>query len=305
MSVAKATEGTRALRPPLAVARDYVALTKPSINRMCLVMAAGGMFLAHGRTEVGLGPWQVVLALLGTALAVASANALNMWLERGPDQKMKRTADRPLAAARISERGALVFGLALGAVAVGVLAAGSNLVTTIVGALAIVSYVGVYTPMKYRHPMALVVGAIPGAVPPLMGWTAVTGTLDTPALVLFGILFVWQMPHFLAIAVFRGHDYEAAGIRTVPAVRGNVVARRQAIAWAIVLVPTSLALVATGVTGSLYMIVAAGLGLGFLAYTLRPLDRPSPARWAYRLFFASLVYLPALVVALALDVLIA
>ncbi|MFO0748800.1 MAG: heme o synthase [Myxococcota bacterium] len=292
-------------RSKVAVLRDYVALTKPAINRMCLIMAGGGMFLASRTTPgAGLGIGQALLALVGTALAIASANALNMWLERDTDRLMKRTKDRPLASDRISPDGALAFGVVLGVVAVVMLALGTNLATTLVGGLAIVSYVGVYTPMKYKAPLALVVGAIPGAVPPLMGWTAVTGRLDLPALVLFGVLFIWQIPHFIAIAVFRGHDYEAAGIRTVAAVRGVRVARRQAIAWAVAIVPMSLLLVPTGVAGWVYGASAAVLGIAFAAFAVRPILKgaaPSPARWARRLFVASLIYLPALVLALTLD----
>jgi len=302
------TAETPPSRSPLLVMRDYVALTKPAINRMCLLMTAGGMFLAprdaDGAFAIGLG--RALFALLGTALAVASANALNMWLERDSDRLMRRTKDRPLAARRISESGALAFGVALGVASVAVLALATNLATTVIGLLAIVSYVGVYTPLKYQHPLALVVGAVPGAVPPLMGWTAVTGTLDTPGLVLFAILFVWQMPHFIAISVVRRRDYDGAGIRTVPGVRGLKVAKLQALAWSILLVPTSLALVQTEVAGILYGVVAAIASLAFLALTALGLrnDTTADNRWAQRLFVASLVYLPVLIAGLTADVLL-
>ena len=290
----------RAGRGPLDVVRDYVALTKPSINRMSLLMTAGGLALAP--REVGV--WAFVWALVGTALAVGSANALNMWWERGSDRLMKRTADRPLAAGRISDTGALAFGLAIGALAVLVLALGTNALTTALGVFALASYVVVYTPLKYRSPLALVVGAIPGAVPPLMGWTAATATLDPAGLALFGTLFVWQMPHFIAIAIFRKHDYAAAGIRVVTVVRGNTAAKRQAVAWAALLLPVSLALTPLGVTSWLYAAVAGAIGVAFLGYAalgLRTAALPD-ARWAYRLFIGSLLYLPALVAGLILDV---
>lgn len=293
-------------RGALPVMRDYIALTKPAINRMCLIMTAGGMFLADrgGDTTRGLGLAQAFFGLLGTALAVASANALNMWLERETDRLMRRTKDRPLAAQRISSEGALVFGVALGLAAVGVLAIWTNLATTLIGLFAIVSYVGVYTPLKYKAPLALAVGAIPGAVPPLMGWTAVTGTLDAPGLVLFAVLFVWQMPHFIAISIVRRRDYAAAGILTVPGVRGLANAKWQALAWSVLLVPASLALCWTGVAGAIYGVTAAVAGTIFLALTA--IGMPSDAqenRWAQRLFIASLVYLPVLVLGLAIDVL--
>lgn len=298
---------TTPVRGPLFVARDYVALTKPAINRMCLLMAAGGMFLApraaDGSFAIGLGA--AVLGLIGTALAVASANALNMWLERDTDKLMRRTKDRPLAAQRISADGALIFGVALGVVSVIVLAFATNLATTLIGLLAIVSYVGIYTPMKYKAPLALVVGAIPGAVPPLMGWTAVTGSLDAPGLVLFAVLFVWQMPHFIAISVVRRRDYEMAGIRTVPGVRGLVVAKWQALAWSVLLVPTSLALCLTGVTGVVYGVVAGIASAAFLAMTALGLrDHGAENKWAHQLFVASIIYLPVLIAGLAVDVLL-
>lgn len=289
------------------MARDYVALTKPAINRMCLLMAAGGMFLANGHLPgaVPLGVGTALLGLLGTALAVASANALNMWLERDSDKLMRRTKDRPLAARRISADGALLFGVALGVVSVAVLALATNLATTLIGLLAIVSYVGIYTPLKYKAPLALVVGAIPGAVPPLMGWTAVTGTLDAPGLVLFAVLFVWQMPHFIAISVVRRRDYDLAGIRTVPGVRGLTVAKWQALAWSVLLVPTSLALCLTGVAGMVYGITAGVASVGFLVMTALGLrDHGTENRWAHQLFLASLIYLPVLIAGLAIDVLL-
>lgn len=285
-------------RRPTDVIRDYVSLTKPSINRMCLLMTAGGLALAPTAVET----WRFVWALVGTALAVASANALNMWWERGSDRLMKRTQDRPLAAGRISDNGALTFGVAIGALSIVILALGTDPLTTALGVFALVSYVLVYTPLKYRSPLALVVGAIPGAVPPLMGWTAATQTLEPAGLALFATLLVWQMPHFIAIAMFRKHDYAAAGIQVVTVVRGNRVAKWQAIAWTVALIPTSLLLTPLGVTGALYAAFAGVAGLAFLFIAVRGLYARNDARWAYRLFFASLIYLPVIVTGLILDV---
>jgi protoheme IX farnesyltransferase len=296
----------------LARLADLVALTKPSINRMCLLMVAGGMFLAFPPdATIASRLVPIIGGLLGTALAVGSANALNMWFERHTDALMRRTRNRPLPAGRLAPRTALVFGLVLGLVGIATLALTTNAVTTLIGALAIVSYAWVYTPLKFRAPLALAIGAIPGAVPPLMGWTAIRGTLDLPAdapgLVLFGILFVWQMPHFLAIAVFRQQDYDDAGIRTVPSVRGLRVTKVQAIAWAATLLPVSLLLLPLGVAGLVYGVTAGLAGLGYLAFTIAGLfsapDQDS--RWAWRLFGASLVYLPIVVAALGLDLVLA
>ncbi len=291
---------------------DLVALTKPSINRMCLLMVAGGMFLAAPPDVPVVRQLSVILGgLVGTALAVASANALNMWFERHTDALMRRTRGRPLPAGRLAPQTALRFGLVLGLAAITTLALTTNAVTTLIGALAIVSYAWVYTPLKFRAPLALAIGAIPGAVPPLMGWTAMRGTLelpaDAPGLVLFGILFIWQMPHFLAIAVFRQQDYDDAGIRTVPSVRGLRVTKLQAIAWALALLPVSLLLLPLGVAGLVYGVTAGLAGLGYLAFTIAGLFAPPEldSRWAWRLFGASLVYLPIVVLALGLDLTLA
>ncbi|MCB9728669.1 MAG: protoheme IX farnesyltransferase [Deltaproteobacteria bacterium] len=264
---------------------------------MCLLMTGAGLGLAPGHTSLGV----VLGALAGTALAVGSANALNMWWERHTDRLMVRTRTRPLAEERISPAAALAFGLAVGAAGLLLLALTTNLLTTALGAIALASYVLVYTPLKYHTPLALVIGAVPGAMPPLMGWTAVTDRLDAPGLVLFGILLLWQMPHFLAISLFRKHDYARAGIRIVPVVRGDQVARRQAVAWATGLVPVSLLLTPLGVTGTLYLLVALMSGLAFLGFAITGLRTTTGPSWAYRFFIASLVYLPLLTLGFVLD----
>ncbi|MGM0577304.1 MAG: heme o synthase [Myxococcota bacterium] len=291
---ASAPAAPRSLRQ---VVGDYAALTKPSITRMCLLMTAAGLWLAPEVTGwVGL-----IGALLGTAMAVGSANALNMWWEREPDRRMARTKRRPVAAGRMHPRNALVFGVTLGVVSLGVLATTTNLLTAALGAFALVSYVAVYTPLKYRTPLALIIGAVPGAMPPLMGWTAASNRIDEPALVLFGILLLWQLPHFLAISLYRKKDYARAGIRVVPIVRGDEVARRQAVAWTTALLPVSLLLTPLGVTGTLYLMVALGSGLGFLAWSLTGLRAQTGPRWARNFFLASLAYLPLLTIAFVLD----
>ena len=298
------TPGASGLRATL---HTYVALTKPSITRMCLLMAAGAMFLAPRAADhsFAISLSSALVALLGITCSVASANALNMWLERATDPLMRRTKARPIADGRIPPRHALVFGLLLAAASLLVLAVATNLTTTALAAAAIFSYVWVYTPLKYVHPLALAIGALPGAAPPLLGWTAVTGHLDLPGLVLFAVLFVWQMPHFIAISIFRRPDYAAAKIRTVTAVRGLRVAKWQAAAWAALLIPTSLLLIPTGVSSWLYGAVALVAGLAFLALTLRGFRRGIPANgWAYRLFMASNIYLPVLITGLTLDVLL-
>lgn len=283
---------------PPAMLRDLVALTKPRITLMVILTTAGGLWLAPGEVSAVT----IVLTLLATAMVVGAANTLNCWLERDVDKHMARTKHRPLPDGRLQARHALILGLALGAISVPILTIVANPLTGLLAAIALVSYVWVYTPMKLRSPAALIVGAVPGALPPLMGWTAVTGELAAPGIVLFGILFLWQMPHFLAIAMFRQQEYTKAGIKVMPAVRGNAAAKLHAVLYAGALIPVSLLLVPLGIAGSLYLVVAGLLGLGFFVYALVGLRAEAGNRWARQLFFVSLVYLPLLFAALAIDV---
>lgn len=278
--------------------RDFVVLTKPGVTRMCVVTTAGGMLLAPDPVSVGKG----LAIVLGTTMAVGSANAFNMWWERESDARMSRTRNRPLPAGRMAPAVALAFAWALAAASLVVLGLGANLLTAALAAFAIGAYVLVYTPLKSRTPLALVIGAIPGAMPPVLGWAGATGSVDGPAWVLFGILAIWQIPHFLAIALFRKAEYAAAGIRVVPLVRGDAIAKIQAVAWATLLVPVSLMLVPMGIAGQLYLAVATVLGAGFLGWSFTGLDNRANARWARQYFFASLIYLPTLTAALVLDV---
>lgn len=282
-----------------SLARDLLALTKPGVTRMCVLTTAGGMLLAPGEVSVVRG----AATILGATMAVGSANAFNMWWERESDALMQRTRGRPLPAGRLAPSVALLFAAVMGVLSLVILALGTEgIAATALAAFAIASYVLVYTPLKRRTPAALVIGAIPGAVPPMLGWAAVTGRLDPPAWVLFGILLIWQIPHFLAIALFRKKEYARAGIRVVPVVRGDAVAKIQAVAWATILAPVSLMLVPMGIAGSWYMLAAALLGAVFLGWSFTGLDNTAGPRWARGFFLASLVYLPALTAALVLDV---
>lgn len=275
--------------PPVAL-RDLVALTKPRLASLVLFTTAGGAWLAGASLT-----WPVTLwALLGTTLAVAGAHSLNCYLERDLDALMHRTRNRPLPAGRVDPRLALTLGLLFSGASLPILALGTNPLTAALGLLALVSYVLVYTPMKTRSAWALGVGALPGALPPLMGWTAVTNRLELPGLVLFAILFLWQLPHFLAIALMLKADYDRAGMKTVPQVMGDRNARAQAALYTALLVPVTLALVPLRVAGVGYAVVAALLGAAFLGWSLLGLRRdPGPA-WARREFLLSLVYLTGL-----------
>jgi protoheme IX farnesyltransferase len=279
----------------------WFELTKPRVTLLSVLMAAGGMALATRQAEVGwLGR---ALAILGIALSVGSANALNMVWERDSDGAMSRTARRPLPSGRMGAWEATVVGLVLGLASVALLLWAVNALTALIGVAAIAAYVLVYTPLKRRSPLALLVGAVPGAAPPLMGWAAISGRIEPTAIALFAILLVWQLPHFLAIALYRKDDYAAAGIRVVPVVRGDRAALWQMLAWSSVLVPLSLVLVPLGAAGALYAVVALALGLWFAASCARGLGLGSEAipAWSRRVFGASLVYLPVLTLALMLD----
>nr|WP_293172038.1 heme o synthase [Nannocystis sp.] len=308
------------MMPKTRLFRDLVELTKPGVTRMCALTAAGAAWMALRSADNPYGMetpadgwcspgFAVAFAgVIGASIAVAGASALNMWLERGKDPLMSRTRARPLATRRLPARTGLAFATGLCVLALAVLWLFTNPLTTVLAAWAIVGYALVYTPLKYRTPLALVIGAVPGAAPPLLGWTAVTGDIDAGGLALFLILLVWQMPHFLAITLFRQADFARAGIRCVPVVRGEHVTRIQAILWSILLVPISLLPTVIGLTGWLYGSIALLLSLGFLASACTGLkDFPSPAlatRWARSFFFASLIYLPALIAAMVVDVLV-
>lgn len=284
---------------PMDVLRDLVALTKPRLSSLVLCTTAGGLWLAHGV----FAQWRSVAALAGTTLAVASAHALNCYIERDSDALMARTSKRPLPAGRMDPRVALYFGLLLGVIAIPTLWFAVNPVTALLGALALGSYVLVYTPLKTRSPAALYVGAVPGALPPLMGWTAATGRIEPAGLVLFGVLFIWQLPHFLAIALYRKEDYAAAGMRTHASVYGDRATRRLTALWTLALVPVSFGLLPLGVAGWIYGAAAALLGGLFVAKALPGLRAEEPPEgWARKVFLTSLVYLSGLFLALVVDV---
>lgn len=277
--------------------RDLVALTKPRVTLLVLWPSAVGMGIAPGT----LGPRRALWMLLGTWLCVASANALNCFIERESDKRMRRTSNRPLPAGRLDPGLARAFGLLLGVISLPVLALGTNLVTSLLGLVALVSYVGVYTPMKQRSTFALIVGAVPGALPPLMGYAAVSGELGAKGVLLFALLFLWQIPHVIGLGAFRREDYVAAGIRVLPAVLGPERTRLHAIAWCLLLVSVSLLPQWLGWTSWLYLTVALGLGAWFTSATLRPSHAATLTQWGRRVFFTSLFYLPLLLLALLID----
>jgi protoheme IX farnesyltransferase len=279
--------------------RDLIALTKPRITLMVLVTAAGGMWLAPGSLSVS----SMTVMLLTTGMVVGAANTLNCYLERDTDRLMTRTAKRPLPDRRLEPSWALVLGVLMGLFAVPTLTLAVNPVTGLLGFIALASYVAIYTPMKQYTPAALYVGALPGALPPLMGWTAVTGSIALPGLVLFGILFFWQIPHFIAISIFRQEEYERAGLKVLPSVRGIRAAKVQSAINAAALWAVSLLLVPYGLAGTIYLTAALVLGAHFFWTALLGFRAEDDNAWAKKFFFASLIYLTGLFGALIIDAL--
>jgi heme o synthase len=290
---------TATARPaPLAVARDVVALAKPRLALLVVCTAAGGMWLAPGHRDVV----SAIALLAGTTLVVGAANALNNFLERDIDARMRRTRERPLPAGRLEPWVAIALGLGVPSLALPALALYTNPVTAALAALALFSYVVVYTPMKQRSSLALFVGAVPGAIPPLMGWTAATGRLDAGGLALFGVLYCWQLPHFLAISMYLQEDYARGGLKVFSLVHGERVTKVWGALTSLALVPTSLLLFRLGLAGRLYAVGAALLGTGLSAFAVSGLWQGGASnRWARSFFLLTLAYLTLLFAILLLD----
>ena len=284
---------------PRASVRDYVTLTKPRIMSLLLVTGLGAMFVgAHGAPSA----WLAVVTMSGLALACGGASALNHVLDRDIDKLMgQRTRARPLPAERMPPSRALEFGLTLSAFSFVLFASLVNVLTAVLALVGNLFYVLVYTRwLKRTTPQNIVIGGAAGAVPPLVGWAAVTGNLALPALWLFLIVFFWTPPHFWALALLIRRDYEAARIPMLPVVRGTRATTRQIVLYALVLVLVTLIPFAFGPLGFLYLGAALALGATFLWLALRLLRATTP-RHASALFHFSLLYLALLFVAMAVD----
>ncbi|HMR09437.1 MAG TPA: heme o synthase [Polyangiaceae bacterium] len=274
-------------RDTQSVAKALLQLTKPGVTRLVLVTSAAGALVAPQRLPLG----QFLLSLVGTAAVVGAANALNMVFERDVDALMERTRMRPLPQGRLTPEEATIFGVVLAILGLSFLSFFVAPITGLLAAVALVSYVLVYTPLKRVTPMALHVGAIPGAIPPLLGWTSVTGRLDGPALSLFLVLFVWQLPHFLAITLFRQEEYRRAGLRVYAAELGAVRTRRAIVVYSLLMVAVSFLPLYFGLGSTAYAVLAALVGVPFILLSLVGLTARGDVRWARTLFFASLPYL--------------
>jgi protoheme IX farnesyltransferase len=278
---------------------------------MVVITAGAGFYLAS--LTSGISPFHagLIQALAGIAVVTCGSSALNQALERRTDALMRRTSNRPMAAGRISLAHGLLVGFAAIFFGSLYLAHVTNLLTGTLTLLTAVGYVGIYTPLKRITVVNTFIGAFPGALPPLIGWTAVRGIIEWPAIALFAILFVWQFPHFMAIGWMYREDYAAAGIRLTPtqpdrdfAARSTVI---QSLFYAVIMIPASIWPTWLGITGNVYAVVAAVLSIGYLWYTIRfariTRDPASPEsrNYARDLLKASVIYLPLLMAAMMLD----
>lgn len=277
---------------------DYLVLIKPRISLLVLLTVSAGFSLA--RVEQ-LPMSQLLHALFGIALVASGSGALNQWYERKTDARMRRTANRPLPAGRLSSWEVGLFGVGCGTLGTAYLYLQVNTLTAGLTLSTLLLYVLAYTPLKRVTSLSTAVGAIPGALPPVLGWTAAGGQLDSGAFCLFAILFVWQFPHFLAIAWIYREEYARAGLRMLPA-EGRLpkAVGLLAVGYSLVLIPVSLLPADCSLAGFGYTVVALTLGLGYLVASIRFAWSVS-TRTARGLLAASLVYLPVLLVALVWD----
>jgi len=285
-------------RPVRDVVLDYISLAKPRIIPLLLITALGGMMMAErGWPSTGL----VLLTLLGGALAAAGAGAINCWIDRDLDREMLRTRRRPLPDGRIAPSHALIFGIGLGLAAFIVLAFGVNVLAATLAISGLLFYVFVYTLWLKRWTVQnIVIGGAAGAVPPMVGWAAVTHRLDLTALYLFAIIFLWTPPHFWALALRLKGDYARAQVPMLPVVRGESAARRQILLYTLVLVAVTLAVVLTGALGLFYLAGAGVLGGLFIALAVANLHARRQ-RWSRLLFDYSIAYLGLLFAVMVAD----
>jgi len=282
--------------------RDYIELTKPRITWLILMSTGIGYFFglpSHAWREIN---WLLLLhTILGTGLIASGTAALNQWYERAADLKMHRTAGRPLPSGRLTAGRALAFGIALSVAGFAELWLGVNLLSGLIGAFTLASYLFLYTPMKQRTWWSTTVGAIPGAMPPMIGYAAAAGVITRESWVLFAILFLWQFPHFYSIAWMYKEDYARAGIRMLPVVEPDCRSTaRQIVLYGIALIPVSLVPGMLGMTGRIYLIGALILGLVYLYSGVRVALERTLVR-ARAVLLTSVLYLPLIYGLMLLD----
>src|SRR5438309_5676361 len=277
-----------------SAAADYWALTKPEVNLLIAMATFTGFYLACPGPLHDF-PWLLLVhTLLGTLLVASGTGTLNQYVERRFDAQMRRTARRPLAAGRLKPAAVLWFGIALAAIGCIYLSTAVNVFASLLALLTLLSYLFLYTPLKRKTPLCILVGAFPGAMPPLIGWAAASGRLSLHAWILYAILFLWQFPHFMAIAWIYREDYGRAGIRMLPVLEPDGrVTGQQIIAYSVMLLPVSLLPAVLGLSGKIYLIAAFVLGLLFVASSVRAALSKSNQH-ARQLLLASVLYLPIL-----------
>ena len=279
------------LTAPHARSRDFVSLAKPRLNLLVVASTLAGYAMAPGET---LGALSLGGLLLGTGLVAGGASAFNQVIERDVDALMRRTRTRPIPDQRLQPMEGLLFGAAVTLVGLLMIAAATNLLAAGVALATLLSYVAVYTPLKRRSSFGTVIGAIPGALPPIIGWAAAEGALPPQAWALFGIMFLWQLPHFLAIAWMYREDYARAGFPMLPVLEPDGRSTgRQAVVFAAALLPLSLAPTLMRMAGDVYFAGALMLSIAFLVLTIR-FARTRSSRDARQVFFGSIIYLPLL-----------
>ncbi len=272
------------------ILRSLLECAKPGLSSMVIATFGIGVLLAlPGQTPF----WNLLLASMGTTFLVGGANIWNCWLERDVDPFMSRTKNRPLVTGRLKNFEAVLGALATSVAGLGLLFYFSNPLTTFLGFLSLVSYVLCYTPLKRRSTLSLFVGAIPGALPPVMGWTAAQGEIGLVAILLFWILFLWQLPHFISIALFRRDEYERAGLKTLPLQIGVEPAKWHMLLYSALLVSVSFIPYFLHLAGSVYMAAALLMGIAFIWFCWESLSELEGSSCARKVFFASIAYLPA------------
>ena len=321
MATSATTDHVLTPAKPHSLLADYATLFKLRVSTMVIITGGAGFYL--GSLRSGISPFHAGLlqALAGIAVVTCGSSALNQALERKTDVLMRRTADRPMAAGRISLTHGLILGFAAVFLGSLYLALTTNLLTGTLTLLTAIGYVAIYTPLKRVTTINTFIGAFPGALPPLIGWTAARGLIEWPGVALFAILFVWQFPHFMAIGWMYREEYARAGIRLTPNLPNTQYAALstvvQALFYAAIMIPVSLWPATLHVTGTLYVIAASILGLGYLWYTIRfsriafgatahatpspDTAAPSLRSPARDLLRASVIYLPLLLAAMMLD----
>jgi len=279
-------------------ARDFVALAKPRLNLLVVASTLAGYAMADGEP---LGLLRICGLALGTGLVAGGASAFNQVYERDIDALMQRTRLRPMPDQRLQPSEAVMFGIASTIIGALMVAAASNVLAAAVALTTVFVYVAIYTPLKRRTPFNTVIGAIPGALPAIVGWAAASGEITAKAWVLFGIMFLWQMPHFLAIAWLCREDYARARLQMLPVLEPDGRSTgRQAVIYGAALIPLSLAPAPLHMAGQAYFLGALVLGLAFLWVTFR-FARTRSTRDARRAFFGSLAYLPLLWILMIAD----